>query len=284
MKARREREQAVLVHGNNGGEPWLQNEAISTFPAEKAKPATIDPVPGTADSRRLCEEISALSGGVCFLGFSRGKDSIAALVWLKRFFTRIIPFHCCGVPHLSFVDESLKYYEDLFGCEILRFIEGDVMRAIGDLHFQPPTAEAEINDMDLWLYDKLDIVELLRRELDLPDAWCAWGILTNDNMFRRMYCAKRFRNENRKSFYPIYDWTRRQVIETLVAERILLPKDYLVKNRTLSAMPQYRDLKGIEEKYPADMQRIEDVFPFIRAEMARQEFRAARLAKGKNDA
>ena len=78
----------------------------------------------TLPSRELCERISKESDGVTFLGFSRGKDSIAAWIYLKRFFKRIIPFHCASVPHLKFVDDSLEYYEDFFATKVHRFLDG----------------------------------------------------------------------------------------------------------------------------------------------------------------
>ena len=59
----------------------------------------------------LCKEIANKSKGVCFLGFSHGKDSVLAFLQLSRYFKRIIPFHCASVPHLKFVDAILDYYE-----------------------------------------------------------------------------------------------------------------------------------------------------------------------------
>ena len=98
-----------------------------------------------------------MSGGTCFLGFSRGKDSIAAWLQLRKFFTRIIPFHCASVPHLGFVDASLDYYERVFQTKILRYMDGACLEALGTLYWQPPDSEPDIDGMDLWKFDKLTI-------------------------------------------------------------------------------------------------------------------------------
>ncbi len=43
------------------------------------------------DSDTLCRQMAEETGGICFPSFSRGKDSIAAWLQLRRYFDRIIP-------------------------------------------------------------------------------------------------------------------------------------------------------------------------------------------------
>jgi len=67
-----------------GGEnQWQKRKAEPKERAVKAKAGkavavAVASAAGTEASRRLCLEISRASGGRCLLGFSRGKDSIAA--------------------------------------------------------------------------------------------------------------------------------------------------------------------------------------------------------------
>src|SRR3990167_4062289 len=103
----------------------------------------------TPESRRLCETISAETDGVCILGFSRGKDSVDAWLHLRRFFKRVIPFHCASVPHLRWVDDSLAYYENYFRTPIYRYMHERAVHAIGVLVWQPPGMEEEIDAMEL---------------------------------------------------------------------------------------------------------------------------------------
>ena len=77
-------------------------------------------IKGNPDSDALCREIAKASGGVCLLSFSRGKDALAAWLNLSRFFRRIIPFTCAGIPHVGFADEYLAYCERIFGTHIIR--------------------------------------------------------------------------------------------------------------------------------------------------------------------
>jgi len=239
-------------------------------------PPALDPLEGTAETRQLCQEISEASGGICFFGFSRGKDSIAAWLFLRRFFKRIIPFHCASVPHLRFVDESLAYYERVFETPILRLMDGQVLGAVDDLVWQPPGSEPIIDELELWHYDMHDVVDLLRQRFQLPNAWCAYAISMFDSIYRRCFvgrCGGRF--PRRKSFYPCYNWRREQVIEAVKASGIKLPVDYRMGNRSFSGRPTYhRHLGKIEEMFPDDYARIEAMFPMIKAEYVRQVFRA----------
>ena len=246
--------------------------------AEAAAEAA-EPFDGTHESRSLCEAIAEATGGVCFLGFSRGKDSIAAWLYLRRFFSRIIPFHCASVPGLAFVDESLRYYEQAFASPILRFMDGAVTGAIDNLVWQSPESEEEINALELWHFDKHDIIETLRETMDLPRAWCAFGINLSDSIDRRIYVSQnKGRNPERMTFYPCWDWSKSQIVQTIREAGIKLPSDYRMAARSMAAVPKYRHLLRMEAMYPEDFQRVENMLPMIRAELARQWFRERKAA------
>jgi len=226
-------------------------------------------------SHKLCEEIAEISKGVCLLGFSRGKDSIAAYIRLKYYFKTIIPFHLCSVPHLSFVDDSLNYYEKILETKIERCVNGEITKAIGTLIYQPIEDEDNIDQLNLWAYDTHKVVELIKRKYNLPlDTWTAFGINASDSIDRHIYVNKyKGKIDSRKSFYPCYNWKKKQIIDYINKYNIKLPKDYLLSNRTLAGLPSYRHLEKINEIFPEDMEKIECVFPFIKAQMARNEFR-----------
>lgn len=238
-----------------------------------AEAAEVKPT-GTEATRRLCEEIAQLTSGTCLLGFSRGKDSIAAWIYLKQFFHTIIPFHCASIPHLSFVDTSLDYYERVFETKIIKCLSGEVSRAIDSLIFQPLEDEQDIDALELWNYDNHHIIELIKEECGIPDVWCAFGINATDSIDRRIYIKKnQGRNEEQKTFYPCFDWTKQQIIEAIDLAGIKLPRDYLLANRSFAGIPNYRHIARMDEVFPDDMEKIETLFPFIRAQLARNEFR-----------
>ena len=214
-----------------------------------------------------------MTGGRCLLGFSRGKDYIAAWLYLREFFNEVIPFHCSSIPHLSFVDESLNYYESVFNTKIIRCLSGEITMALSDLIYQPLEDEAEIDELELWSYDNHDIIGLLRAQYG-SELWCAFGINITDSIDRRIYVQKnQGRNEERKTFYPCFDWSKKQILKAIDDFGIKLPGDYKLANRSLAGLPNFRHLCRIEEVYPQDMEKIELWFPFIRAQLARNEFR-----------
>lgn len=231
-------------------------------------------VKGTDGSRQLCEAVGVAAGGTCLLGFSRGKDSIAAWLYLRNFFDRIIPYTCVSIPHLGFVDRSLAYYEKWFGTKIERYWDPAAIRAIAGWEFQPLEDAEAIDGLDYWHYTKHDLEHLLRRKYDCPRAWAAYGINQTDSIDRRIYVGQcRGRNDRRRTFYPTWDWKRCDIMAAIAEAGISLPEDYWLANRSFAGVPNNRHLARMTTQYPEDMRRVEVVFPFIRARLARVEFR-----------
>lgn len=235
-------------------------------------------------SAGLCRKIAEHTGGVCFLGFSRGKDSVAAFIQLKKHFERVIPFHCASVPHVGFVDESLEYYERFFDCEILRYMDGDCMKAAYCSVFQPPGCDPLLNDVFPWCYDKHDIINIMQRKFNLPNAWCAFGINASDSIDRHIYVNKNGGiNLGQKTFYPCYDWKKADILTVIEESGVKLARDYILANRSMAAVPKFRHLAKMINEMPGALEKIEEMFPMIKAEICRYEFiknRSQELAKG----
>ena len=83
-------------------------------------------------SSEMCEQMAA-ECDTAILAFSTGKDSIAAWLQMRKYFKRIIPYYCYTVPGLTFVEESLKYYEDFFGTHICRLPHRSLARMLRNL-------------------------------------------------------------------------------------------------------------------------------------------------------
>jgi hypothetical protein len=229
---------------------------------------------GTAKTIRLCREIADMTGGTCLFAFSCGKDGLAAWLWLRQFFKRIVPFYLSGVPHLSFVDRALAYYEDFFQTHIDVFQGPQTVLALKNLIFQPPWDEAAIDAIPIYQYGMADVVEVMRRKYDLPNVWCAYGINDVDSMSRRVYLEQGAgRTMTQRSFYPCYDWKKPELLRILDFYGVKLSADYLWFNRTVNSAINAAQLLGIERDFPEDMAKIENFFPFIRAVIARHEFR-----------
>ena len=151
------------------------------------------PTFNTETTDALCKEIAKKSKGVCFLGFSHGKDSVLAFLQLKRYFKRIIPFHCASIPNMKFVNAILDYYEYEFQTKILRLMGEDLAISMKRLVYQEPKdADACFDEFgEVEDYNKLDILEYLRKQYNLPRAWCAVVISNNDSIYRVMYFRKK---------------------------------------------------------------------------------------------
>lgn len=67
----------------------------------------------------LIKRVKEITGDTILLSFSGGKDSIAMWLYLREHF-EIIPYFLYWVPGLSFVEESMAYYEDFFDTEIVK--------------------------------------------------------------------------------------------------------------------------------------------------------------------
>lgn len=241
-------------------------------------------IKGTEASRALCERVALESKGICLLGFSRGKDSIAAWLWLRQFFDRIIPFHCASVPHLRFVDRSLDYYERFFATPVLRCLSNSFTGAMARAVYQDWRDEEENDAMEWHNCDNNDVANTIRKHLGISGVWCAFGINASDSIDRRIYVNKyRGRIESHRNFYPCFDWTREGIFDVILGAGVVLPGDYLLDNRSLSGLPGFRELMRMERVYPDDFARVEFFFPLIRAALARMEFRSRRVARQKTE-
>lgn len=236
--------------------------------------------------------------GTCLFGFSRGKDTIAAFLWLRKFFHNIIPFHIASIPHLSFIDRSLAYYENELGIKIHRLVSGDTRFQAFNLVMQRLEDEEPLKKANPMYtlrtakrYDNNDLSDVMRELYKkehgkpMPDGgWVGFGISAYDSMFRRLRMTKKggglkedagYR-ESTKTFFPCYDWHPKDVMRTIEAVGLRLPDDYLLSNRTLAHI-DHSQLPRLKKLFPQDFERVKAFFPFIEAYMARNEFRMMKL-------
>ena len=230
---------------------------------------------GTEATIELCTTMAKYGKGTCFLGFSRGKDSVAAWLWLRRFFNRIIPFHVASVPHLQISDRSLDYYERFFHTKIERFMDGTVLRDFFTLRYQSPANADEIQQMKFYQFDKAELTDYLRKKYDCEDAWTAYAINGSDSIFRRETCRScNGRRIVSHSFYPLWDWTKWQIYKIIDDSGVKLAPDYMFSKRSVVGTPtQIAIANGIKERYPEDFRRTKTMFPLCEVAVARNEFR-----------
>lgn len=235
-----------------------------------------DPRKHFANSDELCEYMAELSNGRTILAFSTGKDSIVAWLKLRRYFDKIVPYYLysdlCGP--LSFVEKALRYYEDWFGCHILRLPHPALYRQLNRFVLQAPENLRIIEEAKLPELDYEDINALVRAtDPELAGAYQASGVRSADSIVRRQSILKNGPvNHNARRWYPVYDYKKADMVKALDEAGIYLPIDYEWFGRTYDGL-DYRFTSVIKEKSPEDYERIKETFPLVELDILRQVYR-----------
>lgn len=214
------------------------------------------------------------------VSFSGGKDSVCCYLACRDVFPRVQLVHYYLVPDLEFVERGLRYYERLWGVEVVRVPGPWVYKMLNKGVFQTWDHWQVIHRFGLPA--NVDY-ELLRQAVaatimgvDPDRCWIAVGTRAKDSVNRNM----RFRrfgpvHEPTRKFFPAWDWDKARVVETIRAAGVKLPEEYHVFGRTFDAL-SHRFLKGIKDHWPDDYRRILDLFPMAEAEVLRYEFKLRR--------
>jgi hypothetical protein len=228
-------------------------------------------------SAELRERMVGLTGGTTLLAFSCGKDAIAAWLAIRPMFKRIIPVHYELVPGLDFVQRSLAYYEDFFGCKIIRRMHPSFVRMLRNCVFQPPERWRAIEEACLpgdKAYSHEAILDDVKAELGLDtNTFVATGVRAADSPYRRMASDKHGAvNWKRLSWWPVYDWKLANVDESLQTAGVKLPVDYLLWGRSFDGV-DHRFLAPMRERLPEDYARVLEWFPLADLELFRRTLR-----------
>ena len=227
-----------------------------------------------SNSAELCEQL-ARENDTALLAFSTGKDSIASWLQMRKYFKRVIPFYKYCVPGLQFVEDSLKYYEDFFGCRIYRLPSPGFFRWMRYGTDQTPDRLKYIFE-NLWVskdeYTDETICDILRFNLGLPgNTYVGVGVRMADSPIRRTSIRTHGAvNHNKRSFFPVYDWLKEDLLREIDAAGVKLPADYIVFGNTFDGLT-YKYMKPMSEYYPEDFKRVLEWFPLAELEIARYE-------------
>jgi hypothetical protein len=207
------------------------------------------------------------------LSFSLGKDSIATWLSIHGKFRRIVPYYLYTIPGLSFIEAALRYYEQKFDTRIYRYPHPSFYKQLDGGMFQHPVilpvieaaglSAGSYSDINAWCCDDARIDH---------DTYVATGVRAADSPVRRVaFTTHGVISHNKRIFYPVWDWTKQDVLDSLTLNRVALPVDYKIFGRSLDGF-DLRFLLPIKQHYPDDYKRILDWFPFSDMEIARYEF------------
>ena len=225
-------------------------------------------------SEQIRDEL-AVEGAPVLLAFSCGKDSLGAWVAMRNAGIKVIPYYLYSIPKLQFVEDSLSYYEDVFGCEIRRYPHPSLYRWLNCLVFQAPERCAVIEAAGLPDWETADLVKVIRDDFGLPaSTWNADGVRAADSIVRRMsmktHGPMKVKNHN---VSPIWDWRRRATFDAIEAAGIRLSIDYEWFGRSFDGIDA-RFIGPLREHAPDDYARVLDWFPLAELELLRDELSA----------
>jgi hypothetical protein len=234
-------------------------------------PLALDEQGDALRGQALIDRVRELSGDRILLSFSRGKDSIAAWLYLRPHF-EIVPYYLDWIPGLAWVNESLAYYERWFGQHIIRLPHPLFWKYLNSFFFQTPERVAVIRAINFPAYDLADIDDILCRQLGNPAMYTAVGMRAADGIMRRNLMQQQgvLGTKRRRYFYPIWDWNIKQVAEAILDAGIKLPVDYELWGRTAADFT-YDFLAGVRDRFPADWRRVLEWFPLADVELFRYE-------------
>jgi len=204
------------------------------------------------------------------ISFSRGKDSIAAYLAMRDKFERIVPYTYYLVPGLEFVDESLKYFEQKMGCHIVSYPGPSFYKMLNNMVYQPKEHIDVIERMALPYLSQDDLQRALTVDHSLSDTtYNAIGMRSKDSVQRAFSIQRNGAiNHTRKTFYPIHDWSKQQVIDCIANAGWKLPIEYRYFGSSFDGL-YAAYLVPIRHFFPRDYRRILEFFPLAELECYR---------------
>lgn len=219
----------------------------------------------------LLHETRKRTGDTILLGFSRGKDSIAAWIKLRDsgLFKRIIPVFMYLIPDLKFEEESLQYFEDCFHTHIYRVPHTALYNMLANNIWQPPGHLWRNADyMERLTCTVPELNTYIKESLGLPaGTLMANGVRAMDTPLRRMGIHRHgpFGADNVKI---IWNYSTKDVMDSLKRNNIELPIDYQLFGRSFDGINiQY--LYPIYRHFPEDYKKICEWFPLAELEIMR---------------
>jgi len=200
------------------------------------------------------------------VGFSTGKDSIAALDLCARHFKKVAAFFMFVVPGLSFQEAYVSQAERRYGIKIVRLPHWSLSTSFRVNYYRPgcdasaKTPEISLNDVEAWL----------RKEHGA--TWFAYGQKKNDSLERRgMLSACGGIDVKGRRVYPVAEFSDKQVWAYLRLHRLPVPIDYAFFRRSFGGLTP-EELRGVRDHFPKDFAKIVAQFPEIEAAIARDDF------------
>jgi 3'-phosphoadenosine 5'-phosphosulfate sulfotransferase (PAPS reductase)/FAD synthetase len=199
------------------------------------------------------------------LGISCGKDSVAALVILKRFGFEVCGYHYYTVEGIGFVERYLNYLSKKFDTPILQLRHPDGFDSMIDGEYRPMTNNPLISRVGF-----SDLETVVKKHYGV--YWTTGGEKMIDSLDRRGMVNKcEGIDPKRGRFYPLAQWNNRDVMATLQHARIIMPPDYTMNYESWGGQLKGAWLYEIRKRFPDDYIKILAQYPYAEAAIVKYE-------------
>lgn len=199
------------------------------------------------------------------VAFSGGKDSLVVLDLCRRAFRRVACFHLEWVPGLRLTRERVGDVCDRLGVPVRYYVDPKRVDCLRAGRFCDPLPEYD----RLPRLDDRDVYRLAMR-----DAGCE-VVATGKKEADYRQRAFHLRGGRVFGWHPIQKWRKADVLAYLRCHWIAPPPTHAEAGGIdLTAA----SLNWLYREHPDDFARIEEMFPYVRTVVKRQEIRAGRTA------
>lgn len=208
------------------------------------------------------------------LSFSRGRDSIASYLAIKDKFPNLLLVHFYYVPHLKFMDDSIRYYEQALGQRIIQLPHPFFYKWWTTLTFQAPeNSPIVVHTLDDFIEGAFDagmknLCEFMG--VNYKEVYQAIGLKKADSLFRRQHIGRVGSICKNRHFYPVWDWSHKDCYAAIREAGLHLPVDYAIFGRTFDGLDAKFTLP-LKRYFPEDYRRLLLWFPMVEAETKRYE-------------
>jgi hypothetical protein len=279
--------QVVRHHGESppSGTP---TQAIRRAPRRGA--VRILDMPSPPEPSESVRQKLADAGRPVIVAMSRGKDSLSVWTSLLDAGVECIPVHLDGIPHLSFVDQSIRDLEQHFQTHIFRLPHPSFARKLANYVYQAPQNCGVIEAAGISQFTYDDVWAAFRADQGLADdTWVAVGVRAADSPMRRVAMTEYGPWRSRKpthqepsgkyEVHAVWDWRIADVKAQLKRHKVELPVDYEMFNRTFDGIDE-RFLRPIRDRFPDDYARIVEWFPLAPLSIMRVDIERRMIAAG----
>jgi phosphoadenosine phosphosulfate reductase len=222
-------------------------------------------------SRALLRTAATEHGGAVLVGLSGGKDSLATLDLCMQAFDRVEAYFMYMVEGVAIAEAPMVAAAHRYGIKVHRFPHWLLGRFIKNAVYMPHRGSTSD-----WPNTKMTDIELAARDAS-GIALLAYGHRMDESLERRgMLHSFAGYNRAQRRVYPLWNWSKRDVVAYLRGRRIPVPE---MKLRGIDPTdPACMQL--LREKYPDDYAKVLQVFPFAGAQFAREDYMKAREPEG----